>query len=161
MCPACSHRRETDREFDILPQSANADSSLMEGAKYERHRSLTGLIFDSVGDKRMPPACIASGREPFILPPISTKQTNRLLPPKIPCPANGIESERLTCRTKKTVHSANSATHIILFPIVLPGLGKRAAIILQPFSGAYCTVFKCRTRPARFHRRETDGEFDI
>ena len=133
MCPACSHRRESDGEFDILPQSANADSSLGEGAKYERHRSLTGLIFDSVGDKRMPPACIASGREPFILPPISTKQTNRLLPPKIPFPANGIESERLTCPMRKNEYNAKTALRIIIYPIAVPFLAELRRDYFAPF----------------------------
>ena len=63
MCPARSHSRETDGKFGILPQSANADSSLKEGAKDKHHLSQ--------------PA--PSEMEPFIFPPISTKQTNRLL----------------------------------------------------------------------------------
>ncbi len=43
LCPANFHSRETERAFVVLPQFA----------------SQTGLIFDSFGDKRMPPACIA------------------------------------------------------------------------------------------------------
>ena len=50
LCPANFHSREAEGEFVVLPQSAIADSSLKEGAKGGRHLSLTGLIFDSVGE---------------------------------------------------------------------------------------------------------------
>ena len=81
-------------------------------------------------------------------------------PQKIPVPRNDIEVVRMTQLTKKINRSAKSSTHIIFYPIVLTILGKRAAIISRPFSGAFRLIFKFLLCPARSHSRETDGEFD-
>ena len=91
----------------------------------------------------------------------AASKLTRFSPRKIPFPPFGFESEQPTQSAKKINCSAKSALRIMIYPIAMPILGKRAAMISRPFSSAFQLIFKMFLCPANFHCREAEKEFDL